>query len=179
MQSLDKDNTKKYMSKEPLSVQIHNKLVWDLSKMKAFDFYTIGYSQIQDIHALIDRLNGAGVETLVDVRHNPISRFKPDFSKSRLEKAMTDAGIAYVHYSSLGIPKGERSNLNNESDYASLWKWYDSQVVPLLDNGFYENIISKLKHPVAYMCTELDPTKCHRHRIALALEKKGLRGFDL
>ena len=34
-------------------------------------------------------------------------------------------------------------------------------------------------HPVAFMCVELDPTACHRHRLSLALEEQGLRGFDL
>jgi hypothetical protein len=29
------------------------------------------------------------------------------------------------------------------------------------------------------MCTELDPQECHRHRLCLALEHMGLRGFDL
>jgi hypothetical protein len=29
------------------------------------------------------------------------------------------------------------------------------------------------------MCMEADPVECHRHRLFLALEKQGLRGFDL
>jgi hypothetical protein len=33
--------------------------------------------------------------------------------------------------------------------------------------------------PVAMMCMECDPTECHRHRIFIALEEQGLRGFDL
>jgi hypothetical protein len=29
------------------------------------------------------------------------------------------------------------------------------------------------------MCVEIDPHECHRHRLSAALERKGLRGFDL
>jgi hypothetical protein len=36
-----------------------------------------------------------------------------------------------------------------------------------------------LDHPVAMMCVECDPTECHRHRIFMALENQGLRGFDI
>jgi hypothetical protein len=35
------------------------------------------------------------------------------------------------------------------------------------------------EHPVALMCTEIDPHECHRHRLSLALEGMGLNGFDL
>ncbi len=173
-------NRDRGLPQEPLSVQIHNKIIWDLSRIDApFDFYTIGYGHIPDLASFIDRLNSAGVETLADVRHNPVSQYRPDFSKSRLEPALNDAGIAYVHYSRLGVPKNIRSMVKSGADYKLIWDWYDQNVVPILDDGFYDHIIKKLKCPVAYMCVELDPTKCHRHRIALALERKGLRELDL
>lgn len=174
-----KDSEDKALLQERLSVQLHNKMIWDLSKLNEFDFYTIGYSQIPDIVSFIDRLNSAGVETLVDVRHEPVSQYRPEFSKARLEEAVRVAGIDYAHYSSLGIPKQVRARVKNKSNYDFLWNWYDKHIIPLLENGFYDNIIKNLKHPVAYMCVELDPTKCHRHRIALALERRGLRGLDL
>jgi hypothetical protein len=60
----------------------------------------------------------------------------------------------------------------------TIWDWYDAEIV----SRFFDRNLHwflNLEHPVAMMCVECDPTECHRHRIFLALKKKGLRGYDL
>jgi len=68
--------------------------------------FTIGY-QGSTPSDLIDRLLGAGVERVVDVRELPLSR-RRGFSKSPLAAALTSAGIRYEHVRALGNPKPNR-----------------------------------------------------------------------
>ena len=159
---------------EPIEVQIFNKTMWNLERVGDFDFYTIGYEK-KTIDQFLKLLETKKICTLVDVRKNPISQYKPEFSKENLKETLSKNGIRYVHYPELGVPSEIRRKLGETGDYDWFFKQYDENVVPKLD----EVDLETLNHPIAIMCVELDPTKCHRHRIALALEKRGLRGYDL
>jgi uncharacterized protein (DUF488 family) len=57
-----------------------------------------------------------------------------------------------------------------------IWEWYDKEVLRSLNLHFFLN---GFEHPVALMCTEIDPRECHRHRLSLALEERGMRGFEI
>jgi uncharacterized protein (DUF488 family) len=92
-----------------------------------------------------------------------------------LQRILETSGIRYIHYAELGVPKKIRLELASSGDWDWFFKWYDDNVIPRLK----ELNLQALQPPIAIMCLELDPTKCHRHRIALALEKRGLRGLDL
>jgi uncharacterized protein (DUF488 family) len=177
------------MPLNPLNVQIHNKLIYNLKRIdiKQYDFYTIGYEKT-DIHMFIERLKSKGVKTLVDVRKNPFS-YIPDFCKEALQSALKGAKIEYWHVPELGVDKQLREKLDSDEDYENLWKWYDRNIIPakkMLDNdeSVLENILRLFDesnaHPAAFMCMEFEPTKCHRHRIAKSLEStKGMRSIDL
>lgn len=54
-----------------------------------------------------------------------------------------------------------------------------ANVIAKLPDGNLDGVIKALKQPAAFMCSEYDPTACHRHRLFLALERTGLRGYDL
>jgi uncharacterized protein (DUF488 family) len=77
------------------------------------------------------------------------------------------------------VPREERVKVSRPEDYGNLWKWYDRNVVPKVDNVLKAGTLKEQDKPYAFMCVELDPTKCHRHRLALGLEKRGLKGYDL
>jgi len=158
----------------PIEVQIFNKTVWNLERIGDFDFYTIGYEK-KTIEQFIKLLKMKKVNTVVDVRKNPVSQYKPEFSKENLEKILHQNGIRYVHYPELGVPSEIRRKLGETGDYDWFFKWYDENVIPKLS----ELDLKTLGYPIAIMCVEYDPTRCHRHRIALALERQGLRGYDL
>src|SRR5262245_19233094 len=65
--------------------------------------FTIVYEQHTPA-SLVATLRAAGVRRVVDVRELPLSR-KAGFSKSALEAALGEAGIAYEHVRALGNPK--------------------------------------------------------------------------
>ncbi|MHB8620469.1 MAG: DUF488 domain-containing protein [Chloroflexota bacterium] len=124
-------------------------------------------------------LKGAGVVSLVDIRANPVSMYKPDFSKGNLKRLLEENGINYYHQGSLGVPRAIRAQAVGQPDRKVIWDWYDANVVQRVAGRNLHWFFNALEHPVALMCTELDPTSCHRHRLALGLEGRRLQGFDL
>jgi len=170
------------LPEESVSEQIIGKTLWNVEQAERagveWDFYTIGYSQ-KTIEQFIRVLQTRGVATLVDVRHEPVSMYKPDFSKDNLRRALEAENIAYVHAPDLGVPKEIRARLAETANWDAFFEWYDSNVAPRLNNGLMERLESEAKPPLAFMCVEQNPTKCHRHRIAMALRAKGLSGADL
>lgn len=63
--------------------------------------FTIGHSR-HPAERFLQLLQANGVETLIDVRRKPWSRFNPQFNRERLAKSLEAAGIAYLHMEDLG-----------------------------------------------------------------------------
>lgn len=157
-------------------VQAQNKDAWNGERSRELaDFYTIGYMR-RDIASFVSVLRDAGVMTVLDVRYAPVSIYKPDFSKTNLRRHLAEAEIGYLHFPELGVPRDIRGKAAGQPTRDLIWHWYDRHVVPLLT---LHSFFNSSEHPVALLCVELDPTSCHRHRLSLALERRGLRGFDL
>lgn len=163
------------ISKDTLENQIHNKTMWNLKRSTKYDIYTIGYEK-RSINQYIELLKVASIKTLIDARKNPISQYKPDFNRDNLKKILQNNNIKYIHLPELGVPTEIRKQLTINSNYEWFFNWYDDNVIPILNNKAPE--LEKMV-PIAFMCTEFDPTKCHRHRIALWFEKRGQKTLDL
>jgi uncharacterized protein (DUF488 family) len=161
----------------PVQQQIANRINWnDARSAGTADFFTIGYTgrKTEDIMAILKQ---HGVRTLVDVRQNPISMYRPELSKRNLAQLLEDNGMCYVHLPQLGVPRDIRAKAIKTGSRDVIWTWYDANVIaPLLNLHFFLN---GFEHPVVLMCTEIDPHECHRHRLSLALEAMGLTSFDL
>jgi uncharacterized protein (DUF488 family) len=131
------------------------------------------------MYTFIEKLKDVNIKTLVDVRNRPYSQWRPDFNKEALESALKEAGIEYRNKPELGVDSKLRQNLSAKTR-KELWKWYDGNVVSKhLDKVMKELDRNRISCPVAFMCAESHPIKCHRHRIAKALEVKGMKGLDL
>lgn len=161
------------------AIQIREREYWNLrrSREKA-DFYTTGYSGRKS-EELIYLLRSVGVCSIIDIRFTAISQFKPEFSKSNLQQTLAKHDLGYIHFPNLGIPRDVRSLAIDTNNRNALWEWYDRYIVSNYVNGNLDNFFNTAIHPVALLCTEISPLECHRHRLALALEKKGLRSYDL
>jgi uncharacterized protein (DUF488 family) len=158
--------------------QAASKSRWNETRSAAgADFYTIGYSG-RTADALVDTLEAHGVRTLVDVRQMPASMHRPDVSKTRLRDLVESRGLSYVHRPELGVPKAIRSKAA-AGDREAIWRWYDRHVVRAYIDADPAAFLKSVASPMALMCVELDPHECHRHRLSLALERAGYRGFDL
>ena len=121
--------------------------------------YTIGYGRLP-IDDFISRLQAQEIGFLIDVRSQPYSRYKPEFSKDALKQELNAHGIKYVF---MGDTLGGRPNDSafyddrNKVDY-----------VKLAQADFYHQGIGRLqkaheqKLAVALMCAEGKPENCHR-----------------
>jgi uncharacterized protein (DUF488 family) len=159
--------------------QLLGKAVWNsIRDYRDADFFTLGYSG-RSIDEVIGLLRDAGVQTLCDIRSHAVSMYKPAFSKNNLRGRLMDEGIGYEHFPQLGIPRDIRVKAIHNGSRQVLWDWYDTYVAQDYIGINLHNFFNGVEHPVAFMCSELDPHECHRHRLSLALEHLGLKGFDL
>ena len=142
------------------------------------DFFTLGYTG-RKINEIIATLKQHGVRTLIDIRHNPVSMYRPELSKKNLANLLEENGICYAHVPQLGVPRDIRAKAIETGSRDVIWRWYDDHVVEPFFRRNLHRFINSFEHPVALMCTEIDPNECHRHRVSLALEGMGMRGFDI
>jgi uncharacterized protein (DUF488 family) len=160
-------------------VQLKNKTEWNQTRsFHSADFFTVSYGG-RPIEQFVGTLTFAGVATLVDIRHMPVSMYTPDFSKANLRRHVEAAGIRYLHLPDLGVPRDIRSLAIGKPDRRAIWDWYDRHIAEPYVGHNLHHFLNFADHPVALMCVEVDPTSCHRHRLGLALERLGLQGFDL
>lgn len=159
--------------------QAENKSLWnDGRSPESADFFTIGYSG-RKLEELLGALVKAGVQTLIDVRQNPVSMYRPEVSKANLRTAVQARGLQYLHLPELGVPRDVRALAIHAGSKQVIWDWYDQEVAsPYLRRNLH-HFLNASEHPVAFMCAELDPSECHRHRLFVALEEHGLRGYEL
>ncbi len=163
---------------DPLRVQVGRKDEWNEERSAGeADFFTVGYSS-RSLANFIGALKSVSVSTVIDVRQYAVSMYKPEFSKRNLEASLEAEGMMYLHLPELGVPREIRSLAIETADRGSIWTWYDANIVMAFERNLH-SFFNIADHPVALLCTELDPTSCHRHRLALALERCGLRGYDL
>lgn len=158
--------------------QVENKAIWNDSRSpEEADFFTLGYTG-RSIEEILDLLVANRVRTLADIRQNPVSMYRPELSKTNLKRIVEQHGLRYVHLPELGVPRDIRAKAIQTGTRHVIWDWYDRYVVEAYLRNLHQ-FLNSVEHPVALMCVEIDPRECHRHRLFLALEQKGLRGFDL
>jgi uncharacterized protein (DUF488 family) len=137
--------------------------------------YTVGYEGT-DIDRFVQTLKAVGVRQLADVRAVAVSR-KAGFSKTKLAERLTDVGIHYVHFISLGDPKpGRDAARAGEFDlfrliYGVHIRTEEAQC------ALTELVETVQAAPTCLLCFERDPETCHRTIVAQALSEK--TGFDI
>jgi uncharacterized protein (DUF488 family) len=152
---------------------------WNLTRpSRDADFYTVGYSG-RSLEDLIESLRRHQIQTLIDTRFTPFSMHRQEFNRTNLEVELPLSSIDYVHSPQLGVPKDIRLIASYEDNREFIWTWYDEYVCKRYFARNLDRFFNALFHPVAFMCTELDPASCHRHRLALHLEGLGLRSHDI
>jgi uncharacterized protein (DUF488 family) len=103
--------------------------------------FSIGHSNLPLVNFCIKLVNYK-INTLVDVRTKPYSRWNPQFNRKSLEHHLNLLEISYVW-------KGQNlGGLDINIDFGKSVKWLAGQ--------------SKTKK-VVILCSEKDYRKCHRH----------------
>ena len=137
--------------------------------------YTIGHSTRpqSELIALLQRYN---VATLADVRTIPRSRHNPQFNMDALAAALPESGIGYIHLASLGgLRHGMGTTSPNQGWRNESFRGYaDYMQTPAFANGLEELRQLAAAGPIAVMCAEAVPWRCHRSLIADALLVRGV-----
>jgi uncharacterized protein (DUF488 family) len=162
----------------PARVRAESKALWNEARsVEQADFFTMGYEG-RRMEDLISALRAANVRLLLDIRHSPVSMYRPELSKQNFRELLAREGFEYLHIPQWGVPRAVRAQAIEAGSREPIWEWYDENVVePFFAKNLHRFL--NMEHPLAMMCMEADPVECHRHRLFLALEKQGLRGFDL
>jgi uncharacterized protein (DUF488 family) len=133
--------------------------------------FSIGHSN-QSIEAFLALLQQHQIQVLVDIRSSPYSKYVSQFNSTSLAVAVRQAGIKYMFMG---------QELGGRPDGA---EFYDADGHVLYNRvaeaPFFLDGINRLKkggrtYRVAIMCSEEDPTVCHRHLlIGRVLTKQGV-----
>lgn len=128
------------------------------------EVYTIGYEG-RSINGFVEALSAAGVDVLVDVRMNAISR-KRGFSKTALRHAVEAAGIDYDHRREFGNPTENRRSATSVEDCLERY-------AKTMD-GRWQELLGALRKDhdarrIALLCYEANHEECHRGIVAAKL----------
>lgn len=136
--------------------------------------YTVGHST-HPIEAFIGILQAFRVETLVDVRTIPKSRFNPQFVRESLAESLQAAGVGYRYIKDLGgLRRAHRESLNMGWRNVSFRGYADYMQTRTFVDGLEELIAIAKQKSVAIMCAEAVPWRCHRSLVADALLVRGI-----
>jgi uncharacterized protein (DUF488 family) len=131
-------------------------------------FFTLGYQKLSE-RSLLNILRANGIQVLIDVRRNAVSR-KPGFSKQALETALTKAGIEYVHLPTLGTPPTIRDYYCRVGNVELALERYGQYLASRKDRlKLLMNVVASRTY--CLLCLESDPASCHRSVLAEELEK--------
>ena len=132
--------------------------------------YTIGHSNLA-LADFLARLRAFAIDTVVDVRSQPVSRYSPWFNRAELTAALKQAAIRYAF---LGESLGGRphdSAYYDPDGHVRYDRWAASAP---FQRGLAQLAQAATKYRLALLCAEADPAHCHRHLlIARALAERG------
>jgi uncharacterized protein (DUF488 family) len=147
-------------------------LLWDWGTELTVS--TIGHST-HPIEVFIGMLDAHGIRGLVDVRTIPKSRWNPQFVRESLRASLHAAGIQYYHLPGLGGLRHPRTDsINAAWRNASFRGYADYMQTPEFGENLDHLIALASEAPIAIMCAEAVPWRCHRSLIADALVARGI-----
>jgi uncharacterized protein (DUF488 family) len=134
----------------------------------------IGHST-RPVEELVHLLQSSGVVTLADIRTIPRSRANPQYEGAALARVLGEAGIRYVHLASLGgLRRARKDSPNAAWRNASFRGYADYMQTPEFEEGLFQLRTLAKEGPVAIMCAEAVPWRCHRSLVADALHARGV-----
>lgn len=147
--------------------------IGEISDSRKAEIYTIGHSN-HDVTKLLELLELNKIEILVDIRSVPSSKYATQFNQQQLKLSLKDIGIKYKYMgSALGGRPEDKSVLSSDGkiirEYIEQKDWYQIGIQELIN-------LAQTGKKVALMCSEEDPTHCHRgYIVSNTLIDKGIQ----
>jgi uncharacterized protein (DUF488 family) len=135
--------------------------------MTAFDFYSIGHSNIP-AERFVALLRAVGANAIADVRSTPASRFCPWFSAKNLAPFLAQEKMSYLPYGATlgGRPQSLDLYCDGIADYEAMARQTDSQAGLdrlVADSARAQDHTHGRSHGrLCLMCAEREPLDCHR-----------------
>jgi len=120
--------------------------------------WTVGHSN-HSAGDFLDLLRGCNIEVVADVRSTPYARYTPHFSQPALRNLLARAGLEYVF---LGRELGGRPPEQELYDDDGHVLYGRLARTPRFDSGLARLREIACKQRAAMMCSEENPTGCHR-----------------
>jgi uncharacterized protein (DUF488 family) len=132
--------------------------------MSKNSLFTTGYSG-HDQSSFLALMQDNGVDVVIDVRRNPVSR-KRGFSKTGLGEFLKANGIEYRHSKDLGVPQNLRADLKagtcELADYLTGFREYLGDQLSALEEVY--NLACR--KTCCLLCVEQCSDECHRSVVA-------------
>ncbi len=121
--------------------------------------YTIGHSN-HSVERFLALLARHGIATLVDARSQPYSQYAPQYNHAALERLIEATGLEYAY---AGDSLGGRPRDSSQYDAAGRALYFKMAASEEFREGLARlKLLAEERGPVALMCSEEDPTNCHR-----------------
>jgi uncharacterized protein (DUF488 family) len=141
--------------------------------------YTIGHST-RELDELVEMLAANGVTGIADVRRFAGSRRLPQFNAKHLADELPKRGIAYIPCPLLGGRRKPDPNSTNVGWRNQSFRAYADYMQTLEFLEGLDQLMEKARAmPLAMMCAEAVPWRCHRSLIADALIVRGWTVMDI
>ncbi|MGH6612426.1 MAG: DUF488 family protein [Burkholderiaceae bacterium] len=135
--------------------------------------WTVGHST-RPIEEFLALLNGAAIETVVDVRRFPGSRRYPQYNQQQLHDSLADAEIRYEWLRELGgRRKPDADSPNTAWRNASFRAYADYMQTEAFEASVDRLTSMAAAGRTALMCSEAVWWRCHRSLIADYLKIRG------
>ena len=132
---------------------------------------TVGYGS-NGIETFVSLLKQLGVRYVLDVRSKPFSRYKPDFNRNSIRRALHEEHIRYVFMGDMlgGIPDDRSCYTDGRVDYEKVrGTTFHQEGIKRLRTAWEKNV------SVALMCACGKPERCHRSKlIGISLQREGI-----
>jgi uncharacterized protein (DUF488 family) len=137
---------------------LHEGRRYILGHMGTATIWTVGHST-HGLPALVDLLRGQQIDVVADIRSHPFSRRNPQFNQDGLRSGLLAAQIEYVF---LGKELGGRPPEPEFYDGDGHVRYSAVARTPRFVSGLERLLTGAASYRVAIMCSEEDPTRCHR-----------------
>lgn len=123
------------------------------------EIYTIGHSNYP-VERLIDMLKHYNIDTVVDIRGTPYSKYNVQYNKETIEHTLKKEGFIYIYMATEFAAKRINKVSYNKEGYSNFEK--------VINEESFKNGIQRLKNGVlkGYKIVLLgamqDPIRCHR-----------------
>jgi uncharacterized protein (DUF488 family) len=141
--------------------------------------YTVGHST-RTLDELVNLVKAHGVAGIADVRSIPRSRRVPQFNAEALAVDLPGRDLRYFPFKGLGGRRRMNSHSINGGWRNTSFRGYADY---MQSEAFVEHLEALMvvarQMPIAIMCAEAVPWRCHRSLIGDALLVRGWRVLDI